>query len=39
MGTIKGSSHCAIDRHKLVREKFEYRDDFSLCAEVTDCLD
>jgi hypothetical protein len=27
MGTIKGSSRRAIDRHKLVREKSEYRDD------------
>lgn len=27
MGTIKGSSHSAIDRHKLVREKSKYRDD------------
>jgi hypothetical protein len=39
MGTIKGTSHYAIDRHKLVREKFEYRDNCSLYAEINDCLD
>jgi hypothetical protein len=27
MGTIKDSSHHQIDRHKLIREKIEYRDD------------